>query len=363
MVSDVLSDERQYDMIILRRSRNLKKIRLNVERSVIEIQTDSKDPLAMILSLWVYTGKMLYPLLFDVDIVKGLTRSFELVDLKGETLRERSGIVLTSKKNLVDVRDMRNYSIVLKSVKASCSDVSIYPSRSLVLGHRNKVYFMQLGSSRERVVEFNENVRRCAIFPYARLIAAATRGEVSLHYYKGGEWKVRGRFPVVMPKSLEWCLFAGKISLGVDLVGKYSIITIDGDYTSIELGKPLMAKISPFGDKLAVAYPKKLVILDVEKAEPIIEVQVDEVQTMSWSPYGDYLAFCTRNSCSIYSDLTESIVIGKPIRGVRWSWWSPHTLSLYLQTENGTKLIYFDPQMVSSKKVAVRLPTYLRTKA
>jgi hypothetical protein len=174
---------------------------------------------------------------------------------------------------------------------------------------------------------------------------------------------MKDSYPITLIRDVEWCLFAGKIAVGLDMANIYGILTLDGDYTSIELKKATMIKISPFGDKMAIAYPNRLTILDTERMENVLEIKTERITTMSWAPYGDYLAFCTDHSCSIYSNLTESVVIGKPIEGVRWSWWSPHTLSLYLQTERATRVIYFDPQMVRSKNVAVRLPTYLRNVA
>ncbi len=362
MVKDSLKYSTDHiEITLVRRSRNLKSVRLNRERGLLEIELKEKGRSAFILNLWMYTDGILYPLLSDIDIVKNTSKAFEFVDLKGETLRERSGIVTSIKGRSVNVKDLRTYTWIAKNMRANCVDPLIYPPRSLVLSYRDKTYFMKIGGVREEIATSKSEVKLCASFPYGKIVALATSSGVEIYQHVGEEWKLRSHHEIPYIRDLDWCIFMNKISLGISSPDKYIISTLGGDLTMIELRRVRRAKISPYGDKLAVVYKDHLEILDMDSGDKQFEIKMSNINALTWSPYGDYLLFCNESNCSIYSTLTESIVIGKPIRGVKNVWWSPHTLSVYLQREESTTLWFLDPHMVRSKQLVMRLPSYLRT--
>jgi len=362
MVKSVIDKTNKIELTIVRGFKNIAKYKLRDDRSHLELHT-KKDNVLIIFNMWVFTNGVLYPLLSDIDIVKGVSRSYDLADLKGKKLRERSGMVCTSSNSSSRVKDLRTYTWVINNIKSKCIEPLIYPKNSLIVSTQKKLYFIKIGSEREKVTEEKEALNECSAFPFGKIVSVSTLNKLKIYQYIRDEWIKRQEYEVNSIKNMSWTIFMNKIAVAVYVPQRYMILTLDGDITSIDMKSSRLAEISPYGEKIAVAYKDKVDILDVESEKVKASINLANVRILRWSPYGDYLLLCSEASCNIYSDLTESVVIGKPIENVKDGWWSPHTLSLYLQRDSGVTLWYFDPQMVRSKNLVVRIPTYLRNEA
>ncbi|ALU12411.1 hypothetical protein EYM_03455 [Ignicoccus islandicus DSM 13165] len=337
------------------------KIKLNSFENAFEIFSLSQKS-SFIIDFTAYIKKYFYPIIFDTNIIKGYNNVFRIKDARTTFTRskELTGILALhsdESKNfeLIDVRFLRS---LIKGKNIDCIDVAAYPPNTIVRAIDNDVQIVQYPSTIRGKIRLQEKVIGCAVFNYSNLLALHTESNsVKIYSRREKNWIKRHDFAFKEEiRDIRWSILMGSLNLIIDFPERLDAYNLRGDRTSINLGPHLSARLSPLGNRIAVAYTDKIDIIDTVTGDVVFEKNLENVRIMEWTPYGDYLALCNQNACYIYSDLTQEIVVGKVFRSTISSvWWSPRTLSLYLVTSSSINIWFFDPYLITNKNLVTRL--------
>jgi len=354
ILRDVVSRAKTYKIQVIKKIKNAPK-KVTYEDGYLKFLCEKEC--SFVVKAWALTGVPVTPFVTDVDIVTNMKNVFTF-NIKATKVRERGGVLGLQNLGSAVAIDVRTFD-PLSNFKALLVEPLSAPRRSFYAYFPDGSLYLVGPDVKERIAVVRD-LMDVVSFPYGYLTSIIRKDKVDVISKRKGTWTILKRVEGAA-KSAEWCLVDSTPALAIYYEDHISLVTLREEIINIAVEGWRAASLSPNAELLLLSTGEGVKLIDLNSGEKLKEFKLKGVELISWSPYSDFAALCSKEACWIYSNLSKEIATVRKVSNATSVWWSPSTYNLYVARGNKLEITFFDPPGVKATLLVARRPILRET--